>query len=349
MNRLYNLDYLRGFTAFGIMIYHYLGWIYGNDKSDTFLGRFGIYGVSIFYVLSGLTLYHVYYDTMEFSKEDVFSFFKKRIFRIFPLLWFATIISILLSKQMPNFIDLFLSFSGLFGFIKWEAYFSTGAWSIGNELVFYVFFPIFMLFIKKFKPLMALLALTIFGFYWYFSFIKLHPGWTLAEQWKNYINPLNQVFLFLGGFLLGFFFKNLKINNSITISFLLFGIMLFTFYPVTGDPINIVTGKSRMVFTVCCFIICICFYKMTFKFPWFLHKPLTSLGEISYSVYLLHPIVWAITGIILEIFSKHVFQVTETTRLILSVISTLVSSYYVYEYFEKYFIKFGHINKQKSL
>lgn len=345
MNRLYNLDYLRGLAAFGIMIYHYLSWTLGKFSSDTFMGRLGIYGVSIFYVLSGLTLYYVYYDKMKPSKDDILSFFKKRIFRIFPLLWLVTIVSIILSRTMPDFTDLFLNLSGLFGFIKWDKYFSAGVWSIGNELVFYIFLPFFILFIKKFKPLMILLAIAILGLYLYFAFVKLNPNLTLSEQWKDYVNPLNQVFLFLSGFLIGFFLHNIKIKNSIIISFLLFGIVLFTFYPTTGDTINIVTGINRLVFTSCCFIICICFYKLTFKFPDFIHKPLTLLGEASYSVYLLHPIVWKLTGISSGIFRRHIFYIHESVSLILSVVLTLIISYYVYQYFEKYFMKLGHTNK----
>lgn len=345
MNRLYNLDYLRGLAAFGIMIYHYLSWTLGEFSSDTFMGRFGIYGVSIFYVLSGLTLYYVYYNKMKPSKGDIFSFFKKRVFRIFPLLWLVTIVSIILSRTMPDSTDLFLNLSGLFGFIKWDKYFSPGVWSIGNELVFYIFLPFFILFIKKFKPLMILLALVIFGLYLYFAFVKLNPNLTLSEQWKNYVNPLNQVFLFLSGFLIGYFLHNIKIKNSIILSFLLFGIVLFTFYPTTGDSINTVIGINRLVFTMCCFIICICFYKLTFKFPEFIHKPLTLLGEASYSVYLLHPIVWSLTGAALGIFRRHIFYVPELVNLILSVVLTLIISYYVYQYFEKYFMKLGHTNK----
>ncbi len=77
MNRLYNLDYLRGLSAFAIMIYHYLSWTYNKYSSDDFLGRLGIYGVSIFYVLSGLTLYYVYHKKMVPSISDTRAFFKK--------------------------------------------------------------------------------------------------------------------------------------------------------------------------------------------------------------------------------------------------------------------------------
>lgn len=345
MNRLYNLDYLRGLAAFGIMIYHYLSWTLGKFSADTFMGRLGIYGVSIFYVLSGLTLYYVYYDKMKPTKEDIVSFFKKRVFRIFPLLWLVTIIAILLSQTIPDFINLFLNLSGMFGFIRWDKYFSAGVWSIGNELVFYVFFPFFILFTKRFKPLMILLALVLFGLYLYFAFVKLNPDLTLSEQWKNYVNPLNQVFLFLGGFLIGFLLHDIKIKNSAIVILLFLALALFTFYPATGDTINIVTGTNRLIFTAFCFLICIFFYKLTFKFPKFIHKPLTLLGEASYSVYLLHPIVWSLTSIASELFSEYIFYFPVSARLILSVLSTLIISYYIYQYFEKYFMKLGRTNR----
>lgn len=341
MNRLYSLDYLRGLAAFGIMVYHYLSWTLGKFTSDTFMGRLGIYGVAVFYILSGLTLYYVYYYKMKPSKEDIVSFFKKRVFRIFPLLWLVTIIAILLSGKMPDFTNLFLNLSGLFGFISWDKYFSTGVWSIGNELVFYVFFPFFILFIKKFKSLMILLSLVLFGLYLYFAFVKLNPDLTLSEQWGNYVNPLNQVFLFLGGFLIGFFFHKYQVKNSVIITLLLAGLALFTFHPSTGDTINIVTGTNRLIFTASCFIICTCFYKLTFQFPKFIHRPLTLLGEASYSVYLLHPIIYNLVGR----FRDVTFYFPESIRLVLSVLTTLIVSYFVYQYFEKYFMKLARTAK----
>lgn len=346
--RLYSLDYLRGLAAFGIMIYHYLTWTLGKFTADSVMGRLGVYGVSIFYVLSGLTLYYVYYNKMQPNLQDTLAFLKKRIFRIFPLLWLVTILAILLSKTTPDFTTLFLNLSGFFGFVKWDKTFSAGVWSIGNELVFYVFFPFFILFMKKFKPLMILLALIITGLYLYFAFIKLNPDLTLSEQWKNYTNPLNQVFLFLGGFLIGFFLHNIRINKSAVVTLLLLGLALFAFYPANGNTINIVTGINRLVFTASCFLICIGFYKLTFQFPKFIHNPLTVLGEASYSVYLLHPIVYTLSGMVSVFFSKHIFHIPESARLILSVVSTLIFSYFVYQYFEKYFMRLGRTIRSKN-
>lgn len=336
MGRLYNLDYLRGMAAFGIMIYHYLSWSSGKFMADSFMGRLGIYGVSIFYVLSGLTLFYVYYDKFELTQKEVISFFKKRVFRIFPLLWLVTIISIILSKEIPNLYDLFLNLTGLFGFINWDKYFSVGVWSIGNELVFYTFFPFFILFAKSMRPMLIILSAILLSLYIYFAFFKLDPTIDLNIQWRNYVNPLNQVFLFLGGFLIGVIFKNVKINLAASVSLLIVGIGLFIFIPAYGNTISLVTGINRLLFTFSCFLICLSFFKLTLRLPMFIHKPLTLLGEASYSVYLLHPIVYGIIG-----FSSRYIHYSEPAKLTTSVIITLISSYITYEYFEKFFMRLG--------
>lgn len=346
MNRLYNLDYLRGLAAFGIMIYHYSTWMTGQYAAGSFIGRLGIYGVSIFYVLSGLTLFYVYQNKLSFHLNSIAQFFKKRIFRIFPLLWFVTIMAIVLSKHSPDLIKLALNFTGLFGFVDWDGYFTTGAWSIGNELVFYVFFPFFILFANKSKISLAILSLLIFGIYIYFAFYILDDTKTLTQQWRNYVNPLNQVFLFLGGFLIGLTFKNLSIKSWLSISMIIGGVILFIFYPAEGNTIVLVSGINRLIFTFCCFLICLGFYKLSFKLPSFLDKPLTLLGEASYSVYLLHPIVFAIVGVGIGYVGKHFFIVPLALKFGLCVLFTLVFSYFVYIYFEKYFMRLGQSKKK---
>lgn len=65
MNRLYNLDYLRGLIAFGIIIYHYTSWCFGRYSAQDFIARVSVYGVSIFYVLSELAFYNVYCKKMK--------------------------------------------------------------------------------------------------------------------------------------------------------------------------------------------------------------------------------------------------------------------------------------------
>jgi exopolysaccharide production protein ExoZ len=333
MTRLFTLDYLRGLAALSIMLYHYFTFTYGEYDVDSIVSRVGVYGVSIFYVLSGLTLFHVYYDMMSATRCEIFSFFKKRFYRIFPLLWLVTIAAIVLSSTWPNWYDLFLNLTGLFGFIKWDTYFSTGIWSIGNELVFYSIFPLFVLLAKSYRFYFLLLILVILLIYVYFAFVKLK----VDPSWRNYVNPLNQVFLFLGGFLIGWMFRKVNIRLFALLILLVCVSIVFVVYPVNGGAFELKTGITRMVFTSCCLLVCLCFYKLKRQLPSSLHKPLVLLGEISYSLYLFHMLVYSC----LHVFRQHVYYFSDTVHLVFSVGLTLVMSYLSYQYFEKYFMRLG--------
>lgn len=338
-SRLRNLDYLRGIAAFSIMIYHYSFELHGNFDASTIMGRIGIYGVSVFYVLSGLTLYHVYQKKMV-STYDVGDFFKKRIFRIFPLLWLATLAYVVLARELPNFQMLVLNLTGFFGFVSWDKYYATGAWSIGNELVFYIFLPAFVILSRWMKPMFIGLAVLISLLYVYFSFIVI-SGETLAAQWHNYTNPFNQVFLFLGGFLIGLIFQNTRMPNTVALALLTIGAGIFILTPAKGDLINIVTGYKRIAFTASCLLICLSFYKLG-TLPKFMDRPLSILGEASYSVYLLHPLVYIAVAMILGKF------MSKLALIAISVPVTIAASYLVYQYFEKYFIRLGKRSQQGS-
>jgi peptidoglycan/LPS O-acetylase OafA/YrhL len=132
--------------ALSILLYHSasfanLGW---SADASTVLGRLGIYGVSIFFILSGLTLAHVYHASIG-TAEGVAKFFTRRAFRIWPLLTFVVILKAAGAwyagtPYSPAIIV--ANMTGLFGFIRPTAYINTGAWSIGNEMVFYALTPI---------------------------------------------------------------------------------------------------------------------------------------------------------------------------------------------------------------
>lgn len=243
-------------------------------------------------------------------------------------------------------MKVFLNYTGLFGIFTWWDYFSMGAWSIGNELVFYLFFPFFVFFTKKSKPMMFLLSSLILIAFVYFAFFRLTPDQELPLQWRDYVNPLNQVFLFLMGFLVGHFLRNVAFSKGLTILLFLGSVGGFIFYPTYGgELIDIVTNSNRIVFSLLSVSICVSFYKSTIQLPHFLHKPLSFLGEVSYSIYLIHPIVnKVLVGAISILIGKNVvpFQL----EIIISIIITLIVSHFVYKYVEQYFMALA---KRKSI
>lgn len=338
MNQRYStLDYLRGLMASAIMIYHHSIWTFGPMDASTTLGRLGIYGVSVFYVLSGLTLFLVYRNKFDSGLSSIIAFAVKRVFRIFPLLWLVIIATLALRGSLPDYKVIILNFTGLFGFIKPDAYIGTGVWSIGNELVFYAFFPLFIYLAKKSMMLFNAACVVTFGINVYFSFYALNSTEGLNDQWSIYINPLNQLILFVMGIAIGVYKDRLPaISRSVWIATLVITVLVFVLLPVSGDLITLVTGFNRQVFLLICFLLCAAFFFGPFAMNGLLHKALSFLGEASYAVYLLHPVVYkllerTITGVVTD----------KVVLMVLSIAITVAASKLVYEYFEKPMMNIG--------
>ncbi|MEJ5864923.1 acyltransferase [Pseudomonas farsensis] len=293
-HRLEALDWLRGLLAISIMLYHFHLWqIYGL-QSDSLLGRLGIYGVSMFFILSGLSMAVVYNGKME-DLNNWLTFFIKRAFRILPLLWLAvaavTIISIFIKHESVSASKILLNITGAFGFIAPAEYLNTGAWSIGNELVYYSVTPLLILAYDRSRKLgNAVLAVCI-AIGLAFSFFLLDPLIPISEQWKTYINPFNNLFLYVSGIALFYNTRKATYTPTLALIAITAGLSIFLLYPAHGDQISIVTGLSRIAFCTASLLVVYGFYSYRSQIPKLLSTPLEALGIATYGVYLLHPIV----------------------------------------------------------
>jgi len=336
--RIYSLDYLRGLAALAIMFYHYNIWQHSNNMYPV-LDFIGLYGVSIFYLLSGLTLFNVYAKDSE-ENINFLTYAIKRIFRIFPLLWLATIITLFIFKKPFDSIEFILNISGLFGLIAWNKYIAVGAWSIGNELCFYLLFPLMIYLIRKNVYYFYITYFIQFAAYLFIAFVILQHTIPLSEQWLNYINPLNQVFLFTTGIVIG---KHVKKEQFIHIHAALFfsivGIGLW-FGLMNNTSIDMVTGFMRLILTIVSIIIVVYFYQLPTITNHYLHSFLKNTGEISYAIYLLHPLVYFCLS---AIFKKAPPILNHAwIHFILAITITYLTSYATFFTFEKFFIKKGN-------
>lgn len=323
--------------AFSVMIYHYT--ILFNHVSMpkpiyNFIYRSGIYAVSTFYILSGISLAVVYFNR-ELDKEFLYEFSLKRIFRIAPLFYLATTCTVILTP-ISDLQTILLNYSLLFGWLAHSSYIATGAWSIGNELVFYSLFPIIFFMAKKNVKLFSIFVAISIVLALYFSFSILDPSMKLqGQQWVTYINPLNQLYLFVGGVIIGYLQScSLRINKKVLFFLSIVSIIIYTLLPISGnDLINIVTGKERIIFSILIFTIC---FSATFwgeiKTEW-IGKPLKFLGETSYSIYLLHPIVY--------IFLSRRLEIGRVEIILISIFCTIILSFLSYKYLEKPFMRKG--------
>ncbi len=348
MKRLSALDYLRGLAALAILLYHYCSWVFGQFGASSVLGRVGIYGVAIFYLLSGLTFYAVYHSRFKLSLRWHKKFYLKRFLRIFPLLWLATFLHLFFVKGPIDADQLLLNVSGLFGFLSWDHYFATGAWSIGNELVFYAFLPFIFFAARRGKRSFSLLFAVFGVLYLVFAFHLIDPSSTLAEQWHLYTNPLNQAFLFIGGYAIGLLRKHARTSSKWSITFAVVGMLLFMLYPVEGNRLQLVCGVPRVVFTLSCALMVLGFTSINWRLNSLVHRPLAWLGHISFSLYLLHPIVFETTDRLLGNAMQQLFGSSAGIVFVIAFIASLLASSLSYYFIEKPITSLSRINWSPS-
>ncbi|WP_297486956.1 acyltransferase [Ferrovum sp.] len=196
--RFYSLDVIRGIAAFAVVIYHYPVLFIkpiqrGMPASDShvFLESFsaikmpfynllyiiyksGDLAVDLFFGLSGFIFFWLFADNIKNNVLGVKEFFIHRFSRLYPLhlitlLWILTFqffsswnsiwFDFFNNNNIGNFI-LTLLFSSAWGIGNWRV-FNTPVWSVSVEVILYA---IFYIFCRNFKITnTAIVFLTIIG------------------------------------------------------------------------------------------------------------------------------------------------------------------------------------------
>lgn len=348
--RYEGLDHLRGLLALAVMFYHFSLWL-GYDESLPFyvqrpLKLLGLYAVATFYCLSGAALYIVY-RSRDLNFEYLREFLIKRSFRILPLFWVATTISLALSGFAALENDswrIFLSYSTLFSWLDPSAYFTPGAWSIGNEWAFYSLFPLLLVGWKFLWSRILIVAASVVASS-YYAFVYIDPSLSLSEQWPIYIAPLNQIVLFVGGIAAGS--AIVARAPSISPLAILWGAsLLFLAISYSFRSQTCFYGFSRIALIGICIAWCYgagCLVKKSGK----VGSVLDWLGALSYSIYLLHPIAFRVVNKAMDLllsrypFLKNGEYWVSILVLLVSVVVTLVVSYCSYTMLEKPLVGVG--------
>ena len=256
-------------------------------------------------------------------------------------MWLATtcvlILNIITKGKQPCLYDIFLNYTTLFGFIAPDHYISAGAWSIGNEMVFYSVTPLLLLLYKKNKRIGNLFVLFQWLIAAAISYFFLFSNKTIVTQWSVYINPFNQFYLFSSGIMLYYNFSTLKITNSILFILLFFVVLTFVLIPSGVDRITLVMGWNRIIFSLLSTLLVFFFWKFDFNLSLKLAQFLSTLGIVSYGIYLLHPLVLqSVDYVLSEIHFYNSYLAIAITIPLTFVISRLS-----YQYYEKIFINMG--------
>jgi peptidoglycan/LPS O-acetylase OafA/YrhL len=234
---------------------------------------------------------------------------------------------------------IFLNLTTLFGFFSPGSYLNTGAWSIGNEMVYYAFTPIIIVAYEN--SIIKGNVLLLFSFFVtvIFSFFLLDPDISLSDQWLTYINPFNNLFLYVAGIAIYYNLSSVKISFSGVLLFFGIAVTVFMFYPAYGDKIAIVTGVNRLVFLFSSILLVVSFYKFTRYelVPRGVQYPLEKFGIATYGVYLLHPVVNMYAGYALSKAGLESSALLFAVVVLLTISAAIVS----FNIFEKKLIKLG--------
>lgn len=327
--RLQQIDQLRGLAACGIMLFHFVSFQYGELASNQLLGRIGLYGVSLFYVISGIALGHIYGANTDDKPFPYKSFFIKRYVRLMPLFILATLATVVASKSTFQVERVLLNLTGLFAVFDYDGGIATGSWSIGNEWVFYLLLPTLLAIMSygrrwiQISSILLIIALT-FVFAW--------PGAIdLASFWSSYIHPFNHLVFFVAGAVFGKYQLHLKPINWQTPVIGAIALLTFILLPVEGDRLALVTGMPRLVLSTATILVALSWYRINIRFWPPIEKSLLYLGEWSYSIYMLHPLVWAI---VIGLMKKSTVILSPIGVITLCILLTLTASGITYRWLE---------------
>ena len=282
---------MRAYAALGVFLIHSGG--FGLRQFSTYTDRivdFGKYGVVAFFVISAFTI------CMSVEKEKIFSFknyILKRFFRVAPMYYLVLIIAFLLGgntyyAQLFNVENDIFSLLYHFSFLNWlnvghQNNLIGVEWSVPIEFSYYLVIPIFLMFLKNNKTLLFITLILsafiiIFGDLLYInSSSKISFHWSLIKYLFSFVFG---IFIYII-FTTTDFFLNFKYSKL----FLLILILAFVTYIIMDFQF-----KDFFATIFVGFIILACQCKSAISTFLFENKLIQYLGNISYSIYLIHMI-----------------------------------------------------------
>jgi len=345
-SKLNSIQVLRGIAALYVTVYHLKEVIPADAafrKEIDFIAGSGPAGVSLFFVISGFIMVYITRHT-DSSAGTIFRFTAKRLVRIWPAYAVITLGYCLLhSRITPNpewpsellrsllFIPLATAPAPFYGYATLNV-----GWSLNYEIYFYLLIAVSMFFARlRWYAFFLLIAVTLVGIPTYFGAftLKADKMQDLGAPYLNMVtNPI--IWNFVCGVFLGLAYYHDALHERIRAflalkmvapTLLCLGIWQFLSGFLGGfGPLEWGLGSSAI------FGVFVFHYQERIRaFPaW-----LVSLGDMSFSIYLLHVPVVVGLGFV---FRKLGFPVYSegTAMFLLSIALTLIASRLSYEYIE---------------
>jgi peptidoglycan/LPS O-acetylase OafA/YrhL len=306
---------LRGLAALAIVLFHmvHLAKV-AVPVPFSFIPRDFGKGVHLFFVLSAFSLLHSTEHTMG-NPSWVKEYFVKRFFRIAPL-YYCVMAGMMLwplviwQKWVTDFNKLVLNLTFTFGLAPWTGMVWAG-WSVGVEMLFYAILPLLMLLIRTRTATLILVVISIFVSYSSGSALQAHYEHTVGVyrfNWAYFSFPTNLCYFAIGMYAyrmsqkLGEAKQTLCWIISVLIP-LLFGVLLVFRNLYASRTGTIVWGVAFGALSL---------WQSKWPSRWSANRFLEHVGERSYSVYLLHPVLIMLLKSPIQALYKAVSPILDT-------------------------------------
>ena len=317
-DQLPSLTSLRGVAALWVVVYHYSVQCFPTlDVTDyTHIFHKGYLAVDMFFMLSGFVLTHVYHRKLLDDVGDNYrGFMVARIARIYPLhvliliLFAATAVAASWSANAPVrslekiplqgsesvtafFANLFLVQGLDAGKLSWN----YPSWSISVEFMAYLLFPLVLPLIWRARANAKwVLAILLIGLLGLFAYVAQDN----FDQWDGPIVLLRCFPEFLLGALLYCAFRGAPAGMGIERDATVFGILLIMLALLHF-------GASDLLVTFLFALLILASVRNAGRYAeWANMRPLVWLGDVSYSIYLIHSFIQCLAMKLLARFGMH--------------------------------------------
>jgi Predicted acyltransferases len=273
------LDSYRGIAALWVALYHGYQWTYptfATIQYDFPVLTVGHYGVQIFVVLSGMLIYRSLRNVH--TVEGLRSYFWRRLLRICPLYVAVSLLFIVLfsPKFSAAIAELFL-----FRTVGYPNFMNPVAWSVYVEILFYLIMPAFVFLAYK-RP--AIAAVTVFlilmcgerGAGREFALWKFFFLGVICSELIDRVHTADQQ----------------GAQNRWGWGLFVLGLSAATFGIVSAFRTGLLGYAEKELAVGIGMALAICGSVLAPSIrTWVSIRPLRILGTISYSIYMLHPLL----------------------------------------------------------
>jgi peptidoglycan/LPS O-acetylase OafA/YrhL len=364
--RLLELDGLRGLAVFLVLLWHFigamvdteLGW-WAKASYRTFI--FGRTGVDLFFVLSGFLITRVVLTRTLSGTRFLKVFYLKRALRILPpylllVAIFWAVVSLGVNNAVFNSdtpLWRHLSFTQNFWMSEKGTWGPSGisvSWSLAIEEHYYLFFPLLALIVPR-KALPGLLGLTILSsIFCRAAMHYFYPG----NAYLGYVMTFSRLDGLAAGGLLAFAITTPTLrswleNNTKELKKLLWFLIAIV-------PLFCISIAGRLTATMfywghtyltLLYVTVLALVILNIGADcnrWLRSEALRSLGKISYSVYLFHPLFIASFFLIAN-RPERISTWTDAGLAFAALVFTIIISRTMYRYYERPILEYG---KQKK-